>query len=54
MSLFTFSITIYPAVGKADPSAKTIDVAVLLISPFNVVDNSKVVIATPPTACLTA
>ena len=35
-------------------SVKTIDVAVSLMFPFNVVDNSKVVIATPPTGCLTA
>ena len=37
------------------PSAvKTIDVAESLMFPFNVVDNSKVETATPPTGCLTA
>ena len=48
----TFSITIYPAVGNSDPSVKTIDVAESVKFPFNVVDNYKVVIATPPTICL--
>jgi len=49
--LQTFSITIYPAVGNSDPSVKTIDVAESVKFPFNVVDNSKVETATPPTGC---
>ena len=50
--LFTFSITTKPDVGNADASAKVIVVAESVIAPFKVVDNCKVVIATPPTGDL--